>query len=74
MLERKGKEHGEGERNGYASEEVERLRAKGRWMIVELSERDKDTDKQEGRERIIESRYNREFLSTWGEKVQEKEK
>jgi hypothetical protein len=29
----------------YASEEVERLRAKGRWLNVELSERDKDTDK-----------------------------
>jgi hypothetical protein len=38
---------------------VERLRAKGRWMNVELSERDKDTDKQERRERIKESRYNR---------------
>jgi hypothetical protein len=25
---------------------VERLRAKGRWMNVELSERDEDTDKQ----------------------------
>jgi hypothetical protein len=40
---------------------VERLRAKGRWMKVELSERDKDTDKQERRERIRESRYNREY-------------
>jgi hypothetical protein len=30
---------------------VERLRAKGRWMNVDLSERDKDTDKQEKRER-----------------------
>jgi hypothetical protein len=39
---------------------VERLRAKGRWMNVELSERDKDTDKQERRERIKESRYNKE--------------
>jgi hypothetical protein len=29
-------------------------------MNVELSERDKDTDKQERRERIKESRYNRE--------------
>jgi hypothetical protein len=34
------------QRNGYAREEVERLRAKGRWMNVELSERDKDTDKK----------------------------
>jgi hypothetical protein len=33
------------QRNGYASEEVERLRAKGRGMNVELSERDKYTDK-----------------------------
>jgi hypothetical protein len=40
---------------------VERLRAEGRWMSAELSERDKDTDKQEGRERIKESRYNREY-------------
>jgi hypothetical protein len=29
------------QRNVYASEEVERLRAKGRWMNVRLSERDK---------------------------------
>jgi hypothetical protein len=38
------------QRNGYASEEVESLRAKGRWMNVELSERDKDTDKHEKKE------------------------
>jgi hypothetical protein len=36
----------EGGENGYASEEVERLRTKGRWMNVELSERDKDTEKR----------------------------
>jgi hypothetical protein len=30
-------------------------------MNVELSERDKDTDKQERRERIKESRYKREY-------------
>jgi hypothetical protein len=42
----KKKKHGEkGERNEYASEEVERLREKGRWMNIDLSERDKDTDK-----------------------------
>jgi hypothetical protein len=35
------------QKNGYAGEEVERLRAKGKWMNVELRERDKDTDKQE---------------------------
>jgi hypothetical protein len=45
------------QRNGYASEEVERLRAKGRWMNVELSKRVKDIDKQEIRERIKESRF-----------------
>jgi hypothetical protein len=38
-------------RNGYATEEVERVRAEGGWMCAELSERDRDTDKQEeGRE------------------------
>jgi hypothetical protein len=37
------------------------MRAKGRWMNVELSERDKDTDKQERRERIKESRYNMKY-------------
>jgi hypothetical protein len=64
MLERKEKEQKKGrerekyyQRNGYANEEVERLRSKGRWMNAELSERDKDTDKQERRERIKESRY-----------------
>jgi hypothetical protein len=40
---------------------VERLRAKGKWMNVELSERKKDTDKQERRERIKETRCNRGF-------------
>jgi hypothetical protein len=34
------------QRNGYASEEIERLRAEGRWMNAELSEKDKDWDKQ----------------------------
>jgi hypothetical protein len=37
------------------------LSVKGRWRNVQLSERDKDTDKQETRERIEESRYNREY-------------
>jgi hypothetical protein len=41
---------------------VERLKPKGRWMNVELSEREKDTDKQERRERMKESRYNRKFV------------
>jgi hypothetical protein len=35
------------QKNGYIGEEVERLRAKGKWMNVELSERDEDTNKQE---------------------------
>jgi hypothetical protein len=30
-------------------------------MNVELSDRDKDRDKQETRERIIESRHNKEY-------------
>jgi hypothetical protein len=50
---------------------VESLRAKGRWMNVELSERDKDTDKQERRERIKESRYNREYETCMTEEIPE---
>jgi hypothetical protein len=49
------------QRTWYASEEVERLRAKAGWMNVELSERNKNTDKQERRGRIKESRYEREY-------------
>jgi hypothetical protein len=49
------------QRTWYASEEVERFRAKARWMNVELSERDKDTDKKEKRDRIKESRYDKEY-------------
>jgi hypothetical protein len=45
-------------RRKYASEELEKLRAKGKWMNVELNGRDKDTNKQERRERIKKSRYN----------------
>jgi hypothetical protein len=77
MLERKEKnmEKKESEkyyqRNGYASKEVERLRVKGRWMNVELSERDKDTDKQERRERIKETRYNREYERCITEEIPE---
>jgi hypothetical protein len=47
---------------------VERLRAKGRWMNVELSERGKDTDKQE---RIKESIYNREYERCMTEEILE---
>jgi hypothetical protein len=58
---------------------VERLRAKGRQMNVELSERDKDKDKPEKRDRIKELKYNsteqeRKFQSTWGERVQERKR
>jgi hypothetical protein len=72
MLDKKEKEHGEeGER--------EILLEEGN---VELSERIKDTDKQQRRERIKESRYNREYErcvaeeipESWGERVQEREK
>jgi hypothetical protein len=35
-------------------------KSKRRWMNVELGEKDKDTDKQENKERIKKSRYNRE--------------
>ncbi|KAJ3621311.1 hypothetical protein MTP99_003462 [Tenebrio molitor] len=49
------------QRKGYSSEKDEILEAKGRRMNVELSERDKDTDKQERRERIKESRCNRKY-------------
>jgi hypothetical protein len=50
MLERKEKKHGEGERNGYSSE-VERMRAKGTGMNVEVS--DRDTSKNEGKNQRI---------------------
>jgi hypothetical protein len=51
MPERKGKNTKKKEREKYyqrdgnVSEEVESLRAKRRWINVEPSERDKDTDK-----------------------------
>jgi hypothetical protein len=50
---------------------VERLRAEGIWMNAELSERDKDTDKQERRERLKESRYNREYERCMTEEIPE---
>jgi hypothetical protein len=50
---------------------VERLRAKGRWMNVEPSERNKDTDKQMRRERIKESRYNRKYERCMTEEIPE---
>ncbi|KAJ3620664.1 hypothetical protein MTP99_004593 [Tenebrio molitor] len=52
MLKRKEKEYGEeGEKEIYTT------------RGTELSEMDKDTDKQERRERIKGSRYNREYES-----------
>jgi hypothetical protein len=57
------------QRKGYASEEVERLRAKGKWMNVELSKRDKDTDMQGRREIIKESRFNREYKRCMTEEI-----
>jgi hypothetical protein len=62
------------QRNEYASEEGERLRTKGRWMNAELSERNQDTDMQNRRERIKESRYNREYeRGIWRERERERE-
>jgi hypothetical protein len=52
---------------------VERLRAKGRRMNVELSERDKDTDKQERRKRMKETRYNRKYERCMTEEIPERE-
>jgi hypothetical protein len=58
--EKKDREKKKHQRNGYTSEKVERLRTKGRCMNVELSERNKNTDKKERRERIKnEERENR---------------
>jgi Mg-chelatase subunit ChlI len=54
---RRRRERNPYQRNGCASEEVIRLRAKKIWMDVKLSERDKDTDNQKRRKRIKESRY-----------------
>jgi hypothetical protein len=48
---------------------VKRLRAKGRWMNMKLSQRDKDTDKQERREGIKKSRYNREYERCMTEEI-----
>jgi hypothetical protein len=50
---------------------MERLKAKGRWTNVEVSERDKGTDKQERRERIKESKYNRKYERCMTEEIPE---
>jgi hypothetical protein len=60
MLEGKVKEHGEeGEREILPEKRIcqrrsGKIKSKGKMMNVELSERLKDTDKQERRERIKE--------------------
>jgi hypothetical protein len=82
MLEKKEKEQGEGEREllPIRGTGMPVKKWKGRWMDVELSERDKDTDKQDRRERIKESRYNREykgvcqriFRGTWRERERDR--
>jgi hypothetical protein len=59
------------QKNGYASEEVERLRTNGRWMNAELSERNKDRDKQKRQERIKEFKYNREYVRDLTEAIPE---
>jgi hypothetical protein len=45
------------------------MRAEGTWMRAEQNERNKDTDKQERRERIRESRYNREYERCMTEEI-----
>jgi hypothetical protein len=45
------------------------LRAEGKWMNVELSERDKDTDKQERREGSKESWYNKQYEGCMTEEI-----
>jgi hypothetical protein len=68
MLKRKEKEHGE-EREIELP--PEKRVCQWRWMNVELNERDKDTDKQERRERIKESKYNREYERCMTEEIPE---
>jgi hypothetical protein len=45
--------------------------SKRRWMNVDLSQRDKDTDKQERIERIKESKYNSEYERCMTEEIRE---
>ncbi|KAJ3617756.1 hypothetical protein MTP99_006850 [Tenebrio molitor] len=66
MLKRKEKKKEKKEREG-----VEKLKAKGRWMNVELSERDKGTDKQARRETITEAIYNRKYETCMTEEIPE---
>jgi hypothetical protein len=50
------------------------MRAEGRWMSGELSKRDKDTDKQERRDRIRESREDESVTKEIPGRVREREK
>jgi hypothetical protein len=61
------------QRNGNASEEVERLRAKERWMNA-VSERDRDTESKRESKNPDTTESMRKFRSTWRERVQEKKK
>jgi hypothetical protein len=54
------KEREKYQRNGYANEEVERLRSKERWMNVAEWKGQRHRN-QERRETIKESRYNRKY-------------
>jgi hypothetical protein len=66
-----GREGEEGQKENWYAREVEGLRAKGRWKNVELREREKDTNKQDRRQRIKESRYNREYERCMTEEISE---
>ncbi|KAK4879041.1 hypothetical protein RN001_007187 [Aquatica leii] len=58
-------------RNGYASEEVERLREEGVGTREEIIRRDRDIEKQERWTKIKESRYNRNYKDIKDEGVPE---
>ncbi|KAJ3634618.1 hypothetical protein MTP99_007566 [Tenebrio molitor] len=71
MIVKAGKRAAKLEDKIDGSEEMERLRAKGKWMNVELSERDKHTGKQERMGKIKESRYNKEHKRCMTEEIPE---
>jgi hypothetical protein len=75
---KKDKEKKGRERNGYASEEVEIMRAVGRWMSADGPEQEGQRHgqaKEKGEnQRINVQQRQRKFRSTWGERVQEREK
>jgi hypothetical protein len=72
MVERKEKQQGE-EREVLPEEQIcqtisRKIKSKTK---MEMSERDKDIDKQERRERIKESRYNRKYERCMTEEIPE---